>query len=111
MGRRTFIGGKKGKKKKPPRTKPKPKRTSNKRKKGRRLYSIRQPRKRNIINIGGPRSSFQSMSYSDSSSYSNIMGKKDFKRRANINQNRDGRKRGARLYQDNDKTFIEKYPN
>ena len=110
-----------GKKKKPKKKFPRPKNPKSKKLRSKRkvkkkakkkgqhaIYSIRQPRRRNILK---PRSSFRSMSYSDSSSYSNIMGKENFKRSAQVDENRDGRRRGAKLRQNNDMIILEKYPN
>jgi hypothetical protein len=53
----------------------------------------------------------RSMSLSDSSRYSNVMGEEDFKRRASSHKNIDGLEEGFVLDQDNDLINIRHYPN
>ena len=109
------IGGATSGKRKGPKSKPKSHNKHKKRpKKGR--YTISQPKKKRYtvhmprIFKRKPRSSFQSMSFNDASSYSNIRGKQDFKRRAMGRRNMDGKLSGLDLEQDNDKIRIQRFP-
>ena len=64
-----------------------------------------------VRSMSNPMSSFKSMSLSDSSRYSNVMGEEDFKRRASSHKNNDGLEEGFVLDQDNDLINIRHYPN
>jgi hypothetical protein len=80
-----------------------------------RRYSVHMPRftnKRNRVGIirRPAKPSFQSVSYSDASSYSNMMGTEDFKRRAMGRRNMDGILSGVNVDQDNDMIRIQRFP-
>ena len=80
-----------------------------------RRYSVHMPRftnKRNRVGIirRPAKPSFQSVSYSDASSYSNMMGTEDFKRRAMGRRNMDGKLSGVNVDQDNDMIRIQRFP-
>jgi hypothetical protein len=80
-----------------------------------RRYSVHMPRftnKRNRVGIirRPVKPSFQSVSYSDASSYSNMMGTEDFKRRAMGRRNMDGILSGVNVDQDNDMIRIQRFP-
>ncbi len=80
-----------------------------------RRYSVHMPRftnKRNRVGIirRPAKPSFQSVSYSDASSYSNMMGTEDFKRRAMGRRNMDGILSGVNVEQDNDMVRIQRFP-
>ena len=132
-----YIGGKTSGKKKGPKSKPKPHnlKPSKKKKKKKmkpknksknkttytlsqpkkRRYSVHMPRftnKRNRVGIirRPVKPSFQSVSYSDASSYSNMMGIEDFKRRAMGRRNMDGILSGVNVDQDNDMIRIQRFP-
>ena len=132
-----YIGGKTSGKKKGPKSKPKPHnlKPSKKKKKKKmkpknksknkttytlsqpkkRRYSVHMPRftnKRNRVGIirRPAKPSFQSVSYSDASSYSNMMGTEDFKRRAMGRRNMDGKLSGVNVDQDNDMIRIHRFP-
>jgi hypothetical protein len=132
-----YIGGKTSGKKKGPKSKPKPHnlKPSKKKKKKKmkpknksknkttytlsqpkkRRYSVHMPRftnKRNRVGIirRPAKPSFQSVSYSDASSYSNMMGTEDFKRRAMGRRNMDGILSGVNVDQDNDMIRIQRFP-
>jgi|TARA_B110000211_G_C14038143_1_gene535524 hypothetical protein len=80
-----------------------------------RRYSVHMPRftnKRNRVGIirRPAKPSFQSVSYSDASSYSNMMGTEDFKRRAMGRRNMDGKLSGVNVDQDNDMIRIHRFP-
>ena len=111
----------KKKKKKKQQTKMKPKNKS----KNKTTYTLSQPKKRrysvhmplftNKRNRVGiirrpAKPSFQSVSYSDASSYSNMMGTEDFKRRAMGRRNMDGILSGVNVDQDNDMIRIQRFP-
>ena len=91
-------------------------------------YTIRQPRKKkmsfHIPRLKQPLQTMrksnklsrkperhvQSFSMIDSSSYSNIMGQEDYKRKMGQHRYDDGRESGIIYDQDNDKIIIERYP-
>ena len=110
------IGGATSGKRKGPKSKPKKPKSHNKHKKrpkkGR--YTISQPKKRYTVHM--PRfskrkpTSFQSLSFSDSSSYSNMMGKKKYKRRAIKKQNINGNLSGIEFKQDDDRLRVKIFP-
>jgi len=111
----------KKKKKKKQQTKMKPKNKSNNKttytlsQPKKRRYSVHMPRftnKRNRVGIirRPAKPSFQSVSYSDASSYSNMMGTEDFKRRAMGRRNMDGILSGVNVDQDNDMIRIQRFP-
>jgi len=118
-------GGKK--KKKPPRTKPKPNHIFKKKKKKKRrpiskkgmtTYTITQPRKKKytvhrprLLKGRKPKRSFKSMSLVDSSSFSNIMGKKSFKRRSFGHKNMEGKESGIMVDQGNNIIRVQRFPN
>ena len=58
-----------------------------------------------------PKESFKSMSFMDSSSYSNVMGKEDFKRKMRGHKNIEGQESGIEVDQDNNLIRIKRYPN
>ena len=58
-----------------------------------------------------PTQSFKSMSFMDSSSYSNVMGKEDFKRKMRGHKNIEGQESGIEVDQDNNLIRIKRYPN
>ena len=133
-----YIGGKTSGKKKGPKSKPKPHNLKPSKKKKqqtkmkpknksknkttytlsqpkKRRYSVHMPRftnKRNRVGIirRPAKPSFQSVSYSDASSYSNMMGTEDFKRRAMGRRNMDGILSGVNVDQDNDMIRIQRFP-
>ena len=131
-----YIGGKTSGKKKGPKSKPKPSKKKKKKKQQtkmkpknksknkttytlsqpkKRRYSVHMPRftnKRNRVGIirRPEKPSFQSVSYSDASSYSNMMGTEDFKRRAMGRRNMDGILSGVNVDQDNDMIRIQRFP-
>ena len=131
-----YIGGKTSGKKKGPKSKPKPSKKKKKKKQQtkmkpknksknkttytlsqpkKRRYSVHMPRftnKRNRVGIirRPAKPSFQSVSYSDASSYSNMMGTEDFKRRAMGRRNMDGILSGVNVDQDNDMIRIQRFP-
>ena len=130
-----YIGGKTSGKKKGPKSKPKPHNLKPSKKKKqqtkmkpknksknkttytlsqpkKRRYSVHMPRftnKRNRVGIirRPAKPSFQSVSYSDASSYSNMMGTEDFKRRAMGRRNMDGILSGVNVDQDNEMIRIQ----
>ena len=122
--RNTIRGGKKGKGNKAK----KGKKGKKKQLKDRRNlnYTIRQPHKK-IYSLHAPRllkkrpryslrrnmpsQSFKSMSFMDSSSYSNVMGKEDFKRKMRGHKNIEGQESGIEIDQDNNLIRIKRYPN
>ena len=120
--RRNTRGGKKGDKGK------KGKKGKKKQLKDRRNlnYTIRQPRKKRYslhaprllkkrprysLRRNMPTQSFKSMSFMDSSSYSNVMGKEDFKRKMRGHKNIEGQESGIEVDQDNNLIRIKRYPN
>jgi len=120
--RNTIRGGKKGKKEK------KGKKGKKKQLKDRRNlnYTVRQPHKKRYsfhaprllkkrprysLRRNMPTQSFKSMSFMDSSSYSNIMGKEDFKRKVRGHKNIEGQESGIEVDQDNNLIRIKRYPN
>jgi len=120
--RNTIRGGKKGKKEK------KGKKGKKKQLKDRRNlnYTVRQPHKKRYsfhaprllkkrprysLRRNMPTQSFKSMSFMDSSSYSNIMGKEDFKRKVKGHKNIEGQESGIEVDQDNNLIRIKRYPN
>ena len=80
-------------------------------------YTIRQPRKKRYslhaprLLKRKPKRSFRSMSFMDSSAYSNIMGKQDFKRKVKGHKNIEGQESGIVVDQDNNLIHIQRYPN
>ena len=122
MKRNTFrIGGKRKKKNKgrhtkshmtkPKKNKPRKKKfgITVKRKKKPTIF-ISQPRNRRMNNtVRKPH--FKSVSYSDSSMFSSGTNRKPiYKRRAVIDKNIDGMRKGAFMIQDNDKIKLGIYP-
>tara|TARA_Y100000768_G_scaffold387262_1_gene378002 strand:- start:1873 stop:2280 length:408 start_codon:yes stop_codon:yes gene_type:complete len=128
--RNTIRGGKKGTE-----NKGKKRKKENKGKKGKKKqlkdrrnlnYTIRQPSKKKYsfhaprllrkrprysLRRNMPTQSFKSMSFMDSSSYSNIMGKEDFKRKMRGHKNIEGQESGIEIDQDNNLIRIKRYPN
>jgi hypothetical protein len=111
------IGGATSGKRKGPKSKPKKPKTHPKKHKkkisAKGRYTISQPKKRYTVHMPRfrkrkPRSSFRSMSFSDESSYSNVRGKQDFKRRSTGKRNINGKRSGLELEQDNDRIRIQR---
>jgi len=125
MGKLLMKGGKK-KKKRPGLGKVKPKHVTprkkdkkkkKKKKQSQSLYTIRQPnkkktvaRKRKYNKPRQPKQPIQSFSMIDSSTYSNVMGEEDYKRKMRQHRYDDGRESGIIYDQDNDQIIIERYP-
>lgn len=128
--RNTIRGGYKGKKdkisKKGKKGKKGKKQLKDRRKLSRSTYTIRQPHKKKYslhaprllkkrprysLRRNIPTQSFKSMSFMDSSSYSNVMGKEDFKRKVRGHKNIEGRESGIEVEQDNNLIRIKRYPN
>ena len=123
--RNTIRGGYKGNKAKKGK-KGKKKQLKDRRKLPRSTYTIRQPHKK-IYSLHAPRllkkrpryslrrnmptQSFKSMSFMNSSSYSNVMGKEDFKRKMRGHKNIEGQESGIEVDQDNNLIRIKRYPN
>ena len=78
-------------------------------------FVISQPRKKQFTvhrpRLLKPRQSFKSMSFMDSSSYSNVMGNEDFKRQVKEHKNIEGRESGFNIDQDNNMIRIHQYPS
>ena len=125
--RNTIRGGKKSKGNKAKKAKKgKKKQLKDRRKLPRSTYTIRQPHKKRYsfhaprllkkrprysLRRNTPTQSFKSISFMDSSSYSNVMGKEDFKRKMRGHKNIEGQESGIEVDQDNNLIRIKRYPN
>ena len=126
--RNTIRGGKKGKGNTGKKAKKARKKGMKKQLKDRRNlnYTIKQPHKKKYslhaprllkkrprysLRRNMPTQSFKSMSFMDSSSYSNVMGKEDFKRKMRGHKNIEGQESGIEVDQDNNLIRIKRYPN